>query len=218
MTILTSKKERDHDNVIHKQNFCINGDFRIDQRNASLSSSKVTGINGTALIYLFDRWAQEDNHTTNTWEVWREAFTPGQTNVPGDPRYHLRHVVAGAPAGATTIKWSQKIEYVDAIIGKIGISFYAKADSAININIRPIQNFGTGGFPSPNVTLSPGQITLTTGWKEYKFEFQPPSILGKTLGTNNNDFIEIEFNLPVNTTFTFDLANVSFSFLYKIDA
>jgi len=55
------------------------------------------------------------------------------------------------------------------------------------------QDFGTGGSPSAAVYV-PGQtVTLTGSWAPFAVTFSVPSISGKTLGSNNNDYLRLTF-------------------------
>ena len=71
------------------------------------------------------------------------------------------------------------------------------------------QSFGTGGSPSVNVTtILVTSQAITTSWAKYTYTVTLPSVSGKTLGTDNNDCLIVMLLMPVNTTFTFDLAQV----------
>jgi hypothetical protein len=65
------------------RNKIINGNFDIWQR----------GTNQTANGYgSADRWACTSIGTTKS--ISRQGFAPGQTEVPGNPKYFMRHVVS----------------------------------------------------------------------------------------------------------------------------
>lgn len=61
------------------RNKIINGDFDIWQRGVSQTSSGY----GSA-----DRW--RNTHAGSTKTTSRQAFTFGQTDVPGNPTYYMR--------------------------------------------------------------------------------------------------------------------------------
>lgn len=117
---------------------------------------------------------------------------------------------------------SQPIENVRTLAGKNAtISFWAKADAAKNIAIEFIQFFGTGGTPSADVQAIGSQlIPLTTTWQKFTKTIAIPSISGKTLGTNNNDYLAPHFWFDAGSNFvtraaslgqqsgTFDIAQV----------
>ena len=51
-------------------------------------------------------------------------------------------------------------------------------------------------------------LSVGTSWTKYTYTATIPSISGKTFGTNENDSLDIYFFLPINTTFTFDVAQI----------
>ena len=184
------------------RNKIINGNFDIWQRGTSFS---VTADN----TYTADRWTTIYNGTGATRTISRQTFALGQTDVPNEPTYFLRWNQSVAGSNGTYNALVQRIESVKTFANKnITISFYAKAAAAMNIGVYAGQIFGTGESPSAAVYTNIIQATLSNTWQKYTVTFTVPSIAGKTLGSNNNDFLEIAFSLPLNTTFTFDVAQV----------
>jgi hypothetical protein len=59
--------------------------------------------------------------------------------------------------------------------------------------VEAIQDFGTGGSPSKTVTGTGQTVTLTSSWAPFALTFSIPSITGKTLGTNSNDYFGLLF-------------------------
>lgn len=184
------------------RNAIINGGFDIWQRGTSFTPGFGT--------FSADRWSTYFDGTGSTRTISRQAFTLGQTDVPGEPQYFLRYDQSVAGSGGTYNWLNQSIEGVRTFAGQpVTLSFYAKGSSAFNISAQMNQNFGTGGSPSSqtNTTIL-GTTALTTSWALYSATVTIPSISGKTLGTNGNDNLSFTFNLPLNTTFTFDLARL----------
>lgn len=185
------------------RNKIINGNFDIWQRDTSFS-----GIASEA--YHADRWNVAYNGSGGTRIITRENFDLGQTLVPYEPTYFLRWNQSVAGTGATFNFLRQKIESVRTFANKqITVSFYAKAASPIAIAVYGLQWYGSGGSPSSETftNYSTG-LNVTTSWQKFTVNLTVPSIAGKTLGTNNDDRLEITFGLPLNTTFTFDIAQV----------
>src|SRR5690606_29512217 len=99
---------------------------------------------------------------------------------------------------------------------------YAKADAARFMSIEIAQTFGTGGSPSSAVTgIGIQKVSLTTSWQKFSFTVMLPSILGKTLGSDENSATSLYFwfdagsDLDARTNSlgqqsgTFDIARVS---------
>jgi hypothetical protein len=162
----------------------IDGDFNIWEE----ATTQTTAGYGSDTM-----WRNWHNGTTKVHS--RQAFTLGQTDVPGNPKYYSRTVVTSVAGASNACIKTQKIEGVETFSGKtVTVSFYAKADAAKNIAIQFYQSFGTGGSPSADVSgIGSQKIALTTSWAKYEATVAIPSISGKTLGTNNNDYLEFWF-------------------------
>jgi hypothetical protein len=187
------------------RNAIINGNFDIWQRGTSFTNP-LSGSGFTA-----DRWLPAHNGTGATRVISRQAFALGQTDVPGEPTYHLRWNQSAAGSGGTFNDILQRIEGVRSFAGQtVTLSFYAKAAAATTLtNANYLQNFGTGGSPSATVqnTISTN-LALTTVWQKFSYSFSVPSISGKVLGSDGNDSLTIAIRMPLNATFTVDIAQV----------
>ena len=80
----------------------------------------------------------------------------------------------------------------------------------ISVSVILRQYFGTGGSPSAYVDTAIGAVTLAATATLYNFSLTGavPTIAGKTLGTNGDDYAEVIFLFPSGTTFTLNLWNV----------
>jgi hypothetical protein len=193
------------------RNKIINGNFDIWQRATSQTSSGY----GSA-----DRWFCGNSGSTKT--ASRQSFTLGQTDVPGNPKYFMRHVVTSSAGASNYVILYQPIESVNTFAGQtVTVSFWAKADASKNIAIEFYQNFGTGGSPSTAVSgINSQLVALTTSWTKYTITVNIPSVSGKTLGTNNDDWMGFIFWFDAGSSFnsrsaslgqqsgTFDIAEV----------
>ncbi len=166
------------------RNKIINGNFDIWQR----GTSQTTSGYGSA-----DRWRNLNNGSTKT--ASQQAFTPGQTDVPNNPKYFLRHVVTSVAGASNYVVTYQPIEGVETLAGTTAtLSFWAKADANKNIAVEFGQYFGSGGSPSSQVSGIGSQlVALTTSWTKYTITLDIPSISGKTLGTDGNDWLSMSF-------------------------
>ena len=144
-----------------------------------------------------------------TATITREDFALGQTAVPSQPQYFKRH---NQTANGTDVRDWARIKGVEKRSnGDVTISFYADSDSGTLV-VTPsiVQNFGTGGSPSTSVeTTGLALNVVDTGMALYTATITLPSVSGKTLGSNNNDYIEVRLNHADSTTFTFDYANIA---------
>jgi hypothetical protein len=202
------------------RNRIINGAFDVWQRGGG-------GFIATDGMYTADQWRYSQTGAGGTHTVTRVDQPTGSTLIAGmNPRYYLRlsNTVIGS---ATAQIIGQRIEDVRTLAGQeCTLSAWIKG-TATGITAKAVQNFGTGGSPSSAVTTTLGTATPTTSWVRLHVHFTMPSLSGKTIGTNENSFVEIQFDcgsslgtldlwgvqLEQNTTQTaFERENISETF------
>jgi hypothetical protein len=119
-------------------------------------------------------------------------------------------------------KFVQNIEDVSTLSGKTAIlSFWAKANTDKNISVEFIQKFGTGGSPSAGVAgIGVTTIPLTTSWEKFVVKVNIPSVFGKNIGSNLDDFLNLTFWFDAGSNYdsrtnslgqqsgTFDIAQI----------
>jgi hypothetical protein len=181
---------------LKNRNLIINGAMQVAQRGTSFTADNS---------YTLDRWKSGDGTGgTPARTLSKETFTLGQTDVP-NAYYYLRHNQTSASTNGNS-SLSQRIEDLTRFDGQtVTLSFYAKADSSINIDVRLIQNFGTGGSPSSNVQLTE-TVNIGTSWAKYTVTKTLGSLLGKTLGTDgvHTSFLNLDIEFKPTATFIFD--------------
>ena len=178
------------------KNKIINGDFGIWQRGTSFSTPADSS-------YTADRMRVSYDGTIGTFTVSQQTFTPGTAPVAGyEGQYFYRWAQTAAGSGSTYRIITTRLEDVRTFAGQtITVSFWAKADSARNVQIQTGQNFGSGGSAAIFV-LQGTAIALTTSWARYSVTFTVASVAGKTIGTSS--YLELQLYLPINTTMTMD--------------
>ena len=160
------------------KNKIINGDFRINQRN--FTSSTTSGI------YGFDRWSNSTGGTDGTCTFSAQTFTPGAAPVAGyEASNYIQLLTSGQTATDVFSHFAQFIEDVRTFAGQtVTVSFWAKAATGTpSVSIRMQQNFGSGGSTAVSVWSS--AIPITTSWARYSRTFSLASISGKTIGTSS---------------------------------
>jgi hypothetical protein len=175
------------------KNKVINGDMYINQRN--FTSNTTTGT------YGFDRFKQANSGGTYT--VTPQTFALGTAPVSGyEGKNFCRLVTASQSAAGDYAALEQMIESVRTFAGQtVTFSCWAKASTGTpKIGFSTVQFFGTGGSPSANVITSGGTATISTAWARYSFTVAVPSIAGKTIGTNNDDKVQLDLWTSVGTT------------------
>jgi hypothetical protein len=165
------------------------------------------GASGTLVSggYMLDGWLVAfDGSVTGTWS--RQAFAVAQTDVMYDPRYFLRLSITAA-SGASYFILQQRVEGALTYAARdTTLSASIKADASRSIATRIDRSFGTGGSPSASDGATGDTWAATTAWQRLSSKLLLPSVSGKTLGTNGNDYIGVGISLPINTVLTFDIA------------
>ncbi len=184
------------------KNKIINGNFDIWQRGTSFATPANNSYNA-------DRWRVQYDGTIGTFTVSRQAFTLGQTDVPGEPQYYLRWDHTAAGSGSTLRRLAHRIEGVRTFAGQtMTVSFYLKCDAARTVASLFVQRMGSGGSPSADVTSSSSNHSCTTSWTLFSHTLTLGSLSAKTLGTNDDDNLELIFELPLNVVMTIDVSQV----------
>ena len=158
------------------RNAIINGDFKINQRAFTSTSSNST--------FTLDRWSTEFSGVTTTYSA--PTFSAGIASTLGyEATNHMRIVTSSAGAGSYALIL-QRIEDVRSFAGQtVTMSFWAKASSGTpKVGVRFAQVFGTGGSTFVG-TNAPTSQTISTSWNRYSFTVSVPSISGKTIGANS---------------------------------
>ena len=180
-----------------RRNLIINGDAQINQK------GNQSGVGDAGYIGP-DRWLSFIN-TSSTLTFSQETQTIGHTDNNPDSKYNFKFDWLGT--GASTIKTiAQRIEGVHHGNGrKMTLSFWAKTEQADDGIIRIIQSFGSGGSPSAGVVIDSSSIDFQNSWTYHTYTWDMPSTSGKTLGTDNNDHIEVQFRFTgtLNSYFQF---------------
>jgi len=192
MTKSATRETADIASVVGRKNAIINGNFDIWQRGTSQTADGYGSD---------DRW--QNGASGSTQVASRQTFALGQTDVPNNPKYYSRTVVSSvAGVGNYAIK-THKIEGVETFSGTTAtVSFWAKADANKNITVEFRQYFGSGGSPTGQITgISPTTVSLTTSWVNYKVPVAIPSIADKVLGTDGNDFLQLNLWLDAGSNF-----------------
>ena len=158
------------------KNKIINGDFNINQRAFSSTTSSAT--------YTFDRWRTDLSGGTVTYSA--QTFTPGTAPVVGyESKNFLRIVTSGQSTSGDCAFIEQRIEDVRTFANQtVTLSFWAKASTGTpKVGTTIVQNFGFGG--SDIVIAKSGDVTISTSWARYSVTVAISSISGKTVGTGS---------------------------------
>ena len=169
--------------VLDPENRIINGAFDFWQRGTSF----------TTAVYGADRWLNGVSGGTVTMS--RQAFSVGDTLGNNNPTFFLRQSTSGQTLASHFALTQQRIEGVRAYAGQtITILGWARRSSGTgNMAVELYQFMGSGGSPSADVAGTGQTVTLTSSWAAFAVTIAVPSITGKTLGSNGNDYLAANF-------------------------
>lgn len=178
------------------RNRLINGGFTVWQRGSSITD------NSAALKYGPDRW-QLLALTGGTMTASRQAFTSGQTAVPGNPASFARFQCSVAPSSGGNPGFRQKIEAV--LAGAHVCSFWAKAAVAGDYHVS-----GGGVWGGTTTYGTPQVIQVTTAWKKFEVALDfPVSGLAAFTGTfDSSNCSGLMITASSARTYTLDIASV----------
>ncbi|WP_303637561.1 hypothetical protein [Stenotrophomonas tuberculopleuritidis] len=174
------------------RNLLINGGLQFWQRRTSGRVGSGAGTLG-AETFFADRFS--NSALSCNQDVQRVVYDGRQAGFPEDTRSILVCTVSNAVASSGA--WmGQRIEGVRSASGDITISVWANSDApGRKVGVRVIQDFGTGGSPSPKTVAEVGVITLSTAASRHCITVSLPSTKGKTLGSDGNDHLYVVFDL-----------------------
>lgn len=179
--------------ALSNRNLVINGAMMVAQRATSVSSQTSSGLKTVDRIVT--------NASGSTYNQSQQTVTVGgETGLPTQFTKFLRHDVTTSNDNA---HFYHKIEGVASVpAGTVTLSFYAKGTTPTGgLSFRAYQNFGTGGSPSTEVSITISDtVTLTSTWQRFSINITVPSITGKTLGTNGNDTFYFGIGQFANTS------------------
>jgi hypothetical protein len=178
--------------VLDPENLIINGAFDFWQR----------GTLKTSPGYLADRWTNDLNGGTVIQS--QQSFAVGDVLGSNNPRFYINQNVSGQTLSSHFANFSQRIEGVRSYAGQTitVLGWARRGGGSGNMAVEADQNFGTGGSPSATVNaISPTTVTLTESFAPFAAVMNIPSIAGKTIGTNSNDSLDLNFWLSAGSDF-----------------
>jgi hypothetical protein len=192
---------------VPQRNHVMNSGFDVWQRGTSITNTATN-------TFTADRWKRTFDGTGGTLTISRQAFSPADLPVSaGEPRFYLRwNHNGGAGTGQTFERLTQPVESVRTLANRaVTLSYYSRITAVgAQWSVRLNQHFGTGGSPSATVSTAGQFQGANSGgpWVKYTHTFMLPSIAGKTVGTNNDDRLEVVFDFGANVNYSMDIAQV----------
>lgn len=189
---------------LSNRNYVVDGNF--DQwTTTSAAASTSTFAYGPALMY--ESYAGVNGVATIAQGVFPIGTEPAGATSPVSNYYSHQQTTASTGAvGTNSPGIFQKIESVKTLQGRsatFSCWLWCASGTQTITGVIASQLFGSGGSPSSLVIASPAvNWVLTTTPQRFSVRIDFPSIAGKTLGSNNNDCLQIGLWLPAGATYT----------------
>lgn len=169
----------------------------------------VSNVTASIFEEVLDDWVYLKNNSNAQDRIIRGIFAAGQADVPANPNFYARIQCTSPGAAETAKQFGQNFVSAQFLAGQtVTISFWARCDVERTIGLLWLQNFGTGGSPSPDVTSTLATFQVGPTFQQYTTTVTIPTIENKDLGTDNNSFTRLLFNLPIGAVYYFDVTNV----------
>jgi hypothetical protein len=150
--------------------------------------------------------------STATDLVTFERYDEWEDNPTGNPRYAIRVRTTVTDSGDAykdiRIKFanvntfaSEAQQYTIALEGKDNLA------GSIPINVYLIKNFGTGGDTETEELLT--TFNLTADESKFYYSFSYGTNEDKTIGTDNDDYVQLAFRAPSNEVSDFQITDFS---------
>jgi hypothetical protein len=195
------------------QSFVSNGQFLAHNNitaNGSNPAGKIvddiTPIAYGGWYYVTDTAAGAVDNITFT------RFDSYTTNPEQDPRYAINvKCTTNVPVSPKDLRlrfdnvnrFSSDTQYFT-----FGFSGIDNNGGNAPLEIHVIKNYGTGGTPHGEEDFTVGTITLSPSYVNSSISFVFGSNAGKTLGTNNDDYVDIAIRFPENNLFNISITDV----------
>ena len=199
------------------QNLIPNGQFLINNTPASYSQSQYTFDYGGGIvnkvINVAPSWTfQVSNSSTATDTISFTQFLAALNNPSASPRYQI-NIVRSVPNADAVCDLRVRFMDVNKFQGDSNWSFIFNIESVnalSNVTVKLIKYFGTN---SPSGAIADtteeidwgGPFNLINGQNRFSAVNTFGINTGKSIGNNNDDFIEFAIRFPATSTSTFNV-------------
>lgn len=183
------------------RNKFINGGFDVWQRGVSFGESPG---------YTADRWTSQSNPTGST--ITQQAFTPGQIEVPGNPKYFYRLAIGSTTSSADRVVLRQQVENYHQFVGRWVVlsGWYRLTASLGGMNWLFQMKRSSSFYDNATEQADPrGALEPTSSWRYFERKiFVPRSALSGQSMTSTASFSVMLYYQSVLGTGNVDLANL----------
>lgn len=180
-------------------NYIPNGQFlsRINVKDDGLISQAITDI-------AYGGWTFERPVGSNAVDrVTFTRFNSYSENPPAHPRYAVNVGNTGGGSGNQSKDLRVKFANVNRFASdtqNYTFAFSGKSNSStIDVDLIVIKNYGTGGSAATETSIQ--TFTLTGSYQQFSASFVFGDNADKTIGTLDDDYIQIALRLPIGVIF-----------------
>jgi hypothetical protein len=197
------------------ENYFINAQLYFDNAEV-IDTDGDRGFNdlpASELSIAPDNWFFIKNNTSATDTITIVDFSAGQTEVLNNPKAYFIYNCTVPGTSETQKKYYYKFGSVRQFANEtINIQFYARSTLSSQLSVTYTQYFGTGGSPSATNTQPITTQSLTGNWVIYQVSVEIDDLTSKNIGTNGDDYLSIDFNMPFNSVANVQLSNMCLRF------
>jgi hypothetical protein len=187
-------------NYFASANYVNNVDFKFNYGNIPQVPQGFTTIAPGNWVF----WKNEDFATDS---IVFNRLPLGSINPTFNPEYEMVYTAVSFTGSETQKALFIKFNNVKSLSGEqiiLDIWMYGSIPASASIII--IQNFGTGGSPSPTaISLTPFTYP-SPNYGRIEPNMTVPSVADASLGTNGDDYLGIGIQYPLSTPGTFAIA------------
>lgn len=186
------------------KNHLVDGGFNVSQTVAT-TTTVTNPSNGTYPVC--DMWKDYAVASVLPTRVHSQQYvTPGELD---GPHYFYRINCNG---NGTSPSYGVMETFIEngarnlcGVNKQVTVSFWARSSiSGKKVGIYLAQYYGTGGSPSSGETITGTNFTLTSTWTKYSYTFTTNTLVGKTFGTNQDDYLRLSMVYAWGSGSSFD--------------
>lgn len=191
-------------------NFVSNGQFLLHNNLFETGSNEEFEITSDNTIIAPGNWIYRRSPASTAKDYVEFARIGSAVITPAsNPRYELHaYSILANPSDTykgIRLRFPDVNKFSDSS-GTVEFTFSFSMQNDVAIPIRLIKNFGTGGDPEEPTLFATIPISGQYEHRNVKVTFT--SNVGKIIGDNNDDYIELDFQVPTATTYDIKLDNV----------
>lgn len=193
-------------------NYIPNGQFLLHNNVPATLTTEIEEIVDAITIVAPGGWTFERAPGSTAKDYVKfTSFGSYITNPPESPRYEIgvrcEHVGTGSGIKGLRLKFNDVNKFASDT-QQYTLSFFAKnnSGSSTNITLREIKNYGTSGSPTDTIDIPGGVKLITNTWSVYNVVFTFGNNTGKTIGSLNDDYVQLEVGFLPD-----DIFDVSFT-------